>query len=212
MKSSAPGDVPKPRFQLEVLAWIFAGAVILVGLAYLIRPYVKTAEKNARLVTASRTLTALRQALGIYYLQHNQMPLDGTRGVEDTGTKAGFALSEDGRLLRPENTTLGDLLHASGNLGEIRFPYGNGSGLQIRSLAAQDLMERWQTKNLFRSWTGAATVAVLVVPGLSESEAIELQHLVDPIPVPGKELEGDCRILPGRIPGTYSAYIFLFAD
>lgn len=212
MKGENPGDVPKPRFHLEILVWILGGMLLLAGAAYLIQPYVKTAEKNARLVTASRTLTALRQALGIYYVRHNHLPVDGTRGVENSDGKAGFALSEDGRILRPENTTLGDLLLASGDLGEIRFPYGSRTGLQIRAMPAVVLMEKWQTKQLFRSYTGAPSVAVLVVPGLSEPEAVELQHLVDPLPVPGKELEGDCRILLDKQRGTYTAYIFLFAD
>lgn len=157
-------------------AWLLFGLGLLVILGVLAWPKIQQASEKAKIDTVSSVVRNYRLACLSYYSRKGTYPLDGEEGVpNDSG---GFVRLEDGRVLDPLHTTLGDILIHQGFLGDLTFPIQTqGEAISIRALSAEALIKKVGTGSLFESAPTLTKAVVLMIPNISAEQAHQLEEI-----------------------------------
>lgn len=196
-------------------AWLLFGLAFVVILGVLAWPKIQQASEKAKIDTVSSVVRNYRLACLSYYSRKGTYPLDGEEGVpNDSG---GFVRLEDGRVLDPLHTTLGDILIHQGFLTDLAFPLETqGEPISIRAFSAEILIKRVGTGSLFESAPTLTKAVVLIIPNISAEQAHQLEEIFQrqksrdsttdkstPRPV------GDCRLSFHQGGQKADAYIYL---
>jgi type II secretory pathway pseudopilin PulG len=196
-------------------AWMLVGLAFVVIMGTLAWPKIQQASEKAKIDSVSSVVRNYRLACLSYYTRRGTYPLDGEEGVSNEG--GGFVRLNDGRVLDPLHTTLGDILIHQGYLTDLAFPIDTkGEQISIRALSADVLIKKVGNGSLFESAPTLSKAVVLVVPNISAKQAHQLEEIFQrkqsrdsttdksvPRPV------GDCRLSFYSGEEKADAYIYL---
>ena len=197
--------------------------------ALLIWPEVEKVELNSRLSAADQVMAKYRTAVLSYYVGKGQVTMDVEKKEENqqipqsvfsvskktppkmiyvsTGSNLGESLIE-AKLLEKITFPVGSVLEKGGtdsgesSSGETILP-------QIHAFPIDYLKERFRKTKPFESGN-SEKVAILIVPGLTQSEAEGLQKRIgwtdDPVT---KAKKSNCFFIAGTADKRFTAWIYL---
>ena len=195
--------------------WLLCGLAFVLVLGVLAWPKIQQASEKAKIDTVSSVVRNYRLACLSYYGRKGTYPLDGEEGVPNES--GGFVRLDDGRVLNPLHTTLGDILIHQGYLTDLTFPLETqGEPVSIRALSAEVLIKRVGAGAMFESAPTLTKAVVLILPNISAEQAHQLEEIFQsqksrdstagklrPHPV------GDCRLSFHQGEEKADAYIYL---
>jgi len=196
-------------------AWLLCGLAFVLILGVLAWPKIQQASEKAKIDTVSSVVRNYRLACLSYYSRKGTYPLDGEEGVPNES--GGFVRLDDGRVLDPRHTTLGDILIHEGYLTDLAFPLETqGESISIRALSGEVLIKRVGAGAMFESAPTLSKAVVLILPNISAEQAHQLEEIFQrqkshdsragkarPHPV------GDCRLSFHQGDEKADAYIYL---
>ena len=212
MKRPFPRTPHSPAFGS---AWLLCGLAFVLILGVLAWPKIQQASEKAKIDTVSSVVRNYRLACLSYYSRKGTYPLDGEEGVPNES--GGFVRLDDGRVLDPRHTTLGDILIHEGYLTDLAFPLETqGESISIRALSGEVLIKRVGAGAMFESAPTLSKAVVLILPNISAEQAHQLEEIFQrqkshdsragkarPHPV------GDCRLSFHQGDEKADAYIYL---
>ena len=196
-------------------AWMLVGLAFVVIMGTLAWPKIQQASEKAKIDSVSSVVRNYRLACLSYYGRKGTYPLDGEEGVPNES--GGFVRLDDGRVLDPLHTTLGDILIHQGYLTDLAFPLETqGEPISIRALSAEVLIKRVGAGAMFESAPTLTKAVVLILPNISAEQARQIEEVFQsqkshdstagksrPHPV------GDCRLSFHQGEEKADAYIYL---
>jgi len=156
--------------------WLLCGLAFVLILGILAWPKIQQASEKAKIDTVSSIVRNYRLACLSYYSRKGTYPLDGEEGVSnETG---GFVRLDDGRVLDPLHTTLGDILIHEGYLTDLALPLQTeGEPISIRALSAGVLIKKVGAGAMFESAPTLTKAVVLILPNISTEQAHQLEEI-----------------------------------
>ena len=196
-------------------AWLLCGLAFVLILGILAWPKIQQASEKAKIDTVSSIVRNYRLACLSYYSRKGTYPLDGEEGVSNES--GGFVRLDDGRLLDPLHTTLGDILIHDGYLTDLTFPLETkGEPISIRALSAEVLIKRVGAGAMFESAPTLTKAVVLILPNISAEQAHQLEEIFQRQKSRESKADkstprhvGDCRLSFHQGEEKADAYIYL---
>jgi hypothetical protein len=213
----------------SIVLWVLVGVLVLSLFALLIWPEVEKVELNSRLSAADQVMAKYRTAVLSYYVGKGQVTMDVEKKEENQLIpQSVFSVSKKTppkMIYVSTGSNLGESLIEAKLLEKITFPVGSvvekrgtdsdesSSGEtilpQIHAFPVDYLKERFHKTKPFES-VNSEKVAILIVPGLTQSEAEGLQKRIgwmdDPIT---KAKKSNCFFTPSTTEKRYTAWIYL---
>ena len=196
-------------------AWLLCGLAFVLILGILAWPKIQQASEKAKIDTVSSIVRNYRLACLSYYGRKGTYPLDGEEGVSNES--GGFVRLDDGRVLDPLHTTLGDILIHEGYLTDLAFPLETkGEPISIRALSAEVLIKKVGPGAMFESAPTLTKAVVLILPNISAEQAHQLEEIFQRQKSRGPTADnskphpvGDCRLFFHQGEEKADAYIYL---
>jgi len=213
----------------SIVLWMLLGVLLTSLFALLIWPEVEKVELNSRLSAADQVLAKYRMAVLSYYVGKGQVTMDVEKKEENQQIpQSVFSVSKKTppkMIYVSTGSNLGDSLIKAKLLEKITFPVGSvlkknrtdsgesssGEAIlpQIHAFPVDYLKERFHKTKPFES-LNSEKVAILIVSGLTQSEAEGLQKRIgwmdDPIT---KAKKSNCFFTPSKTENRYTAWIYL---
>jgi len=213
----------------SIVLWMLLGVLLLSLFALLIWPEVEKVELNSRLSAADQVMAKYRTAVLSYYVGKGQVTMDVEKKEENqqisqsvfsvskktppkmiyvsTGSNLGESLIK-ARLLEKITFPVGSVLEKRGADSDESYS-GETSLPQIHAFPVDYLKERFHKTKPFES-VNSEKVAILIVSGLTQSEAEGLQKRIgwtdDPMT---KAKKSNCFFTPSTTEKRYTAWIYL---
>ena len=212
MKRSLPCT---PHSPASGSVWLLCGLAFVLILGILAWPKIQQASEKAKIDTVSSIVRNYRLACLSYYSRKGTYPLDGVEGVSNES--GGFVRLDDGRVLDPLHTTLGDILIHEGYLTDLAFPLETkGEPISIRALSAGVLIKKVGAGAIFESAPTLTKAVVLILPNISAVQAHQLEEIFQGQKSRGPAADklkphpvGDCRLFFHQGEEKADAYIYL---
>lgn len=213
----------------SIVLWVLVGVLVLSFFALLIWPEVEKVELNSRLSAADQVMAKYRTAVLSYYVGKGQVTMDVEKKEENHQIpQSVFSVSKKTppkMIYVSTGSNLGESLIEAKLLEKITFPIGSvvekrgtdsdesSSGEtilpQIHAFPVDYLKERFRKTKPFESGN-SEKVAILIVPGLTQSEAEGLQKRIgwtdDPVT---KAKKSNCFFIAGTADKRFTAWIYL---
>jgi len=213
----------------SIVLWVLVGVLVLSLFALLIWPEVEKVELNSRLSAADQVMAKYRTAVLSYYVGKGQVTMDVEKKEENQQIpQSVFSVSKKTppkMIYVSTGSNLGEKLIEAKLLEKITFPVGSvlekggtdsgesSSGEtilpQIHAFPVDYLKERFRKTKPFESGN-SEKVAILIVPGLTQSEAEGLQKRIgwtdDPVT---KAKKSNCFFIAGTADKRFTAWIYL---